>query len=135
MVRNVDIADSLSYASNPSSIMQDTNLLINGFSHQLESIRITNSSAVSSQNTRNAPKKYKTFKNKSTRPKSKESEMFRYERLQTQQFDDNENGDSLATNNAHALIKDFLSDLTNSENKRQMELIMAEAKRAITEYD
>jgi hypothetical protein len=41
----------------------------------------------------------------------------------------------MAVNNAHALIKDFLSDLTNSENKRQMEVIMAEAKRAITEYD
>ena len=33
------------------------------------------------------------------------------------------------------MIKDFLSDLTNSENKRQMELIMAEAKRAITDYE
>lgn len=41
----------------------------------------------------------------------------------------------MVVNNAHVLIKDFLSDLTNSDNKRHMENITAEAKRAITEYD
>lgn len=37
--------------------------------------------------------------------------------------------------NAHELIKDFMSDITSSENKRQMNIIIAEAKKVISDYD
>jgi hypothetical protein len=93
-VRNIDIADSISYVSQPSSILQDTNLLINGLSKDHVSLQ------TSSGRSSNPHKRYKTAKIRGSNNKSKDSTL----------------GDEADKN--HPLMKDFLADLTNSENKR-----------------
>lgn len=90
--------------------MRDTNLLINGLSKDLESLKMTTSSGHSS-NPQRTHKRYKTAKVR--RSGSKEPPL----------------------DSGHPLMKDFLSDFTGSENKRQMEAVVAEAKRVINECD
>ena len=83
----VDIDSFSGYASNPSGLVNDSQLLVGGYSNQLESIGITNSS-----NDRTKKESYKTGNmkgNKRTKSKGrKKSAEYKYERLQTQQYDD-----------------------------------------------